>query len=75
MAENSWGQDDFSSVNDGDDAVDRGDDDLSIDMETLFTILDEKREQPPIDLQVGFLKIRRIQFSNTELGISEIEYM
>ncbi|KAH7568967.1 hypothetical protein ACOSQ2_012429 [Xanthoceras sorbifolium] len=51
MAENSWGRDDYSSVNEcgaGDDGVEGGDD-LSIDMETLFHILDEKRE--PIDLQ------------------------
>lgn len=56
MAENSWGRDDFSSVYDGDDGFDGGDD-LCIDMDTLFTILDEKREQPPGDLQVGFLVI------------------
>ncbi|KAK1557308.1 hypothetical protein Q3G72_022192 [Acer saccharum] len=52
MAENSWGREDFSSVNEpvaGDEAVDGGDD-LSIDMETLFHILDEKREEPN-DLQ------------------------
>ena len=58
MAENSWGREDFSSLNEsvaGDEAVD-GADDLSIDMETLFHILDEKREEPNDLQQVGFLK-------------------
>ncbi|KAK2644149.1 hypothetical protein Ddye_019344 [Dipteronia dyeriana] len=47
MAENSWGREDFSSVNEfvaGDEGVEGGDD-LSIDMETLFHILDEKKEE------------------------------
>ncbi|KAK0599802.1 hypothetical protein LWI29_008776 [Acer saccharum] len=60
MAENSWGREDYSSVDEG---VEGGDD-LSIDMEMSIHILDEKREEP-----IGFQN-RRIQFSdrNVESG-------
>ncbi|KAK1584414.1 hypothetical protein Q3G72_032865 [Acer saccharum] len=57
MAENSWGREDYSSVNAGNEGVEGGDD-LSIDMEMSIHILDEKREEP-----IGFQN-RRIQFSD-----------